>query len=185
MKEKIRTSIEFSKNLFVTGALTETSKKVEIEICKHIPVNKDVVVVEFGMGHGNITKAILNKISPNSKLYSFEVKEEFCDYVRKSIQDERLKIINDGAENLKEHIDHKVDAVIASIPFSFFSKEKGIRIIQDAYDTLLNEAFFSQVLYTKFNFKKFKMIFDDCEIKKFKGFPTEYIYHCKKKLLDK
>lgn len=181
LKQRIKTSLEFSRNLFVTGAITETSRKVEVEICKYVPKDRDVVIVEFGMGHGNITKAILNKISPNSKLYAFEVNEEFCDHVRKSIQDERLEIINDGAENMKNHISQPIDSVISSIPFSFFSKEKGLGIIQDAYDSLSNKAYYSQVLYTKFNFKKFQMIFDDCELKKFNGIPTEYIYHCQKK----
>ncbi|WP_299397618.1 methyltransferase domain-containing protein [uncultured Gelidibacter sp.] len=181
LKQKLKTSLEFSKNLFVTGAITETSPKVELEICRHIPRNRDVIIVEFGMGHGNITKAILNKISPNSKLYSFEVNKEFCDYVRKSIPDERLEIITDGAENMSKLINEKIDGIISSIPFSFFSKEKGMSIIQNAYDSLSTEAYYSQVLYTKFNFKKFQMIFDVCEIKKFYGIPTEYIYHCQKK----
>lgn len=180
LKQKIKTSIEFSKNLFVTGAITETSRKVEVEICKYIPKDRDVVIVEFGMGHGNITKAILDKITPNSRLYAFEVNKEFCDHVRRSIPDERLEIINDGAENMKNHVSHKIDSVISSIPFSFFSKEKGIRIIQDAYDSMSNEGYYSQVLYTKFNFKKFQIVFDDCELKKFHGIPTEYIYHCQK-----
>lgn len=182
LKQKIKTSIEFSRNLFVTGAIYETSHRVELEICQHIPEDRDVVIVEFGMGHGNITKAILNKINSNSKLYSFEVNKEFCEHVREIIQDERLEIINDGAENMRNLIHQKIDGVISSIPFSFFSREKGMNIIQDAYDTLTNEAYYSQVLYTKFNFKKFQFVFDDCELKKFYGLPTEYIYHCQKKI---
>lgn len=181
LKQKIKTSIEFSRNLFVTGAITETSRKVEVEICRNIPTDRDVVIVEFGMGHGNITRAILRKLSPDSKLYAFEVNEEFCDHVRTSLQDERLEIVNDGAENLKKHVHQKIDSVISSIPFSFFSKEKGTGIIQDAYDSMASEAYYSQVLYTKHNFKKFHAIFDDCEVKKFHGIPTEYIYHCQKK----
>lgn len=182
LKQKIKTSIEFSKNLFVTGAISETSQRVEHEICQRLPTERDVVIVEFGMGHGNITKAILNKISPNSKLYAFEVNEEFCEYVQKSIKDERLEIVNDGAENMNKIVKQQIDGVISSIPFSFFSKEKGMNIIQDAYDSLSDEGFYSQVLYTKFNFRKFQMIFDNCELQKFYGFPTEYIYHCQKKL---
>lgn len=184
MKQKIKTSIEFAKNLFETGAITETSRKVEVEICKHIPKDRDVVIVEFGMGHGNITKAILDKISADSKLYAFEVNKEFCNHVRKNLLDDRLEIVNDGAENMKKHIDQNIDSVISSIPFSFFSKEKGSGIIQDAYDLLNDESYYSQVLYTKFNFKKFQLIFDHCNIKKFNGIPTEYIYHCQKRLKD-
>ncbi|MDD7884666.1 class I SAM-dependent methyltransferase [Flavivirga sp. 57AJ16] len=180
MNQKLKTSIAFAKNLLVTGAISETSRQVEIDICKHISKEDHKIIVEFGMGHGNITQEILNTISPTSKLYAFEVKESFCDHVRKNILDDRLVIVNDGAQNLKKHIKENVNGVISSIPFSFFSKEKGLAIIQDAYDLLENNAYYSQVLYTKFNFKKFQQIFEACEITSNKNFITEYIYHCKK-----
>lgn len=180
MKQKLKTAIAFTKNVFTTGALSETSRKVEIEICRHLPKDKDITVVEFGMGHGNLTREILNVISPNSKLYTFEVNKEFCDHVRKSLPDTRLTIINDGAENLTSHVTVPIQGVIASIPFSFFSEEKGLEIIQSAYDQLDTGCFYSQVLYTKFNFKKFQKIFDASELKKLSYFPPEYIYHCQK-----
>jgi len=134
------------------------------------------------MGHGNITREILKNISPGSKVYAFEVKKEFCDHVAKSIEDDRLIIINDGAENLKHHVREEIHSVVASIPFSFFSKEKGLKIIQDAYDLLEDKSYYSQVLYTKFNFKKFQAIFEYCTIKKLPNIPIEYIYHCQKRL---
>ena len=180
MNQKIKTALAFTKNVFTTGALVETSRKSEIEICKHIPTAPKKIVVEFGMGHGNITREILNTISPSSKLYTFEVNKEFCEHVRNTIKDDRLVIINDGAENIKKHLQDEVHSVIASIPFSFFSKEKGLGIIQDAYDVLANESYYSQVLYTKFNFKKFQVIFEDCKLIKLSSFPSEFIYHCKK-----
>ncbi|GAA4889816.1 hypothetical protein GCM10023311_12390 [Flaviramulus aquimarinus] len=180
MNQKIKTSLAFAKNLLVTGAISETSRQVEIDICKHISKEDNKVIVEFGMGHGNITQEILNTISPTSKLYAFEVKESFCKHVREKIIDDRLIIVNDGAQNLKKHIKEDINTVISSIPFSFFSKEKGLAIIQDAYDLLENNSYYSQVLYTKFNFKKFQQIFEDCEITSNKNLLTEYIYHCKK-----
>lgn len=181
MNQKLKTSLAYIKNIWTTGALSETSRAVELEICKYISKNDSKVIVEFGMGHGNITREILNTISPTSKLYSFEVNKSFCDYVRNSIDDERLIIINDGAENIKNHINENVDAIIASIPFSFFSKEKGLGIIQDAYDLLNNKRYYSQVLYTKFNFKKFEQIFEECYIETIKkNTPKAYVFHCKK-----
>lgn len=180
MNQKIKTSIAFAKNLLVTGAISETSKAVGIDLCKHISKEENKVIVEFGMGHGNITQEILNTISPTSKLYAFEVKKSFCDHVKNQINDDRLIIINDGAEHLKKHIKENVNAVVSSIPFSFFGKEKGLAIIQDAYDLLENHSYYSQVLYTKFNFKKFQKIFEDCQMTSNKNLFTEYIYHCKK-----
>lgn len=181
MNQKLKTSFEFAKNLFVTGAFMETSANVEHEICRHIPRDRDVVVVEYGIGHGNITREILRTISAGSRLFAFEVNPEFCDHVARNIPDERLNIINDGAERVKDYITGKVDGVIASIPFTFFSKEKSMTIIQNSYDLLHDGTYYSQVLYTKFNFRKFEAVFDHCEMVRIPNFPTEFVYHCGKK----
>ncbi len=180
MNQKRKTGFQFLKKFKETGAFKETSRKVELEICQRIPRDKDVIVVEFGMGHGNITREILATISQESKLYAFEVVSEFCEHVSGTIKDDRLVILNDGAENLKKHISEPIDSVISSIPFSFFSEEKGSTIIQHAHDLLSDQSTYSQVLLTKFNFKKFQAIFENCEIVKLNGFPKEYIYHCQK-----
>ena len=180
MKQKLKTSISFAKNIFETGALTETSRKVEIEICSKIPTKKDIIVIEFGMGHGNITKEILKTISPNSKLYAFEINPDFCEHVKNTISDNRLIIVNDSAINLKKHINKSISNVIGSIPFSFFSHEKSLEIIQNSYDLLEEKGYYSQVLYTKHNFKKFQSVFDSNTIKRLSLFPLEYIYHCQK-----
>jgi phospholipid N-methyltransferase len=180
--KKLKTSIAFAKNLFVTGAIMETSRTVEIEICQHIPTGKDVTVVEYGMGHGNITKEILSRVTPNSKVYAFEVKEEFCEHVKNNIKDERLHVICDGAENVKQYVKNPVHAVIASIPYSFFSKEKALGIIRNSYDILVPGGYYNQVLYTTHNFKKFKRVFDDCEMEKVTNrIPSEYIYFCRRR----
>ena len=181
MKKKLKTSIEFAKNLFTTGAISESNAAVEQEVCRHVPRDRDCVVVEYGMGHGNITREILSRINEHSKVYSFEVNEKFCRHVRKEIQDERLHIINDSAEFIKKHVPEPVDLVIGSIPFSFFSKEKGLAIIGDSYDKLKEDCFYSQALYTKFNIKKFRKIFDHCSMTKIPSLPTWYVYHCIKK----
>lgn len=184
MLQKFKTSIAYTRNLFVTGALSQTCRSVEIEICRHITKEDYKIIVEFGMGHGNITREILNNMASNSKLYAFEVNKSFCEQVRNAIADNRLIIVNDSAENIKKHIQSDVHSVISSIPFSFFSKQKQVGIIQDVYDKLVNESYFSQVLYTKGSFKKFQKLFDACHIEKIKdNIPTAYIYHCKKEAI--
>ncbi len=180
MNQKLRTSLEYTINLFVTGAIAQSGRNVEIEICRFVPKEDGKVIIEFGMGHGNITREILNNMAPSSKLYTFEVKKSFCDHVRDAINDDRLIIINDSAQNVKKYISEDVHSIVASIPFSFLSKEKGLQIIQDAHDLLVNDSYYSQFLYTKFNFKKFQQIFEKCNMKMLKKLPPEYIFHCKK-----
>lgn len=180
MEQKNKISLALAKSLITTGAISESSRYVEIEICRHISKDNNKTIVEFGMGLGNVTREILKTMSPTSKLYAFEVKESFCNQVRQAISDNRLIIINDGAENLKKYVSGNVNTVISTIPLSFFSKEKRYKIIKGAYDLLEDKSYYCQLLYTKFKFKKFKEIFQECEITSNKYLLTEYIYHCKK-----
>ncbi|MBT8219555.1 MAG: hypothetical protein KJP00_07015 [Bacteroidia bacterium] len=178
--QKLKTALAFTKNLLTTGALFETSKRVEREICTNLPEGDNKVVVEYGMGHGNITKEILKRLAPTSKLYAFEVNEEFCKYVSRTIDDPRLVIVNDGAQNLHKYVTDPIHGFVSSIPFTFFSKEMAASIIQSSYDALEEGYFFCQILYSKLHYKKFNTVFDDCYLRKFVGLPMEYIYHCRK-----
>lgn len=180
MNKKLKTSIEFAKNILVTGAITETSRKVEIEICKHLPKEENKIIVEFGIGHGNITREILNTISPSSRLYAFEVNKKFCHYVQQEILDDRLIIINDGAENIDNYLKEDIDGVISSIPFSLFSNNKSQKIIDNTYNLMKDTTYFSQVLLARFNFKKFQSIFKKSHIISLKGRLAEHIIHCEK-----
>jgi phospholipid N-methyltransferase len=180
MKNTIKTSLEFTKNILVTGAFKETSRRVELEITSKLPTAANQVIVEFGMGHGNITKEILQTISPTSKLFAFEVNEEFCDYVASQIKDDRLVIVNDGAENLAKHVGVPVHAFVSSIPFTFFSKEMSRTILEGAYGALESGHYFHQVLYSKAHVKKFKSVFDEVKVKTMLNIPLECIYYCKK-----
>src|SRR5687768_14238792 len=181
MGKRLSTSIQYIKNILTTGAVGQTSREVELEICSHLPREANKIIVEYGMGLGNITAEVLNTIHPTSKLYAFEVNKDFCEQARKSIKDERLIIINSGAETILDYVKEPVDSFISSIPFSFFSKEVSDHIIQSSYDLLKNGSYFSQVLLTKFNFKKFTKVFDDCEMIRLGNIPVEFIYHCRKK----
>lgn len=181
MSTKFKTTLAFTKNIFTTGAFSETSVNVEKEITKFISSESSKFVIEFGMGHGNLTKEILSKMPVDGKLLAFEVNGDFCNHVKNYIHDKRLHIINDSAVNFKKHINTQyVDNFISSIPFSFLSKEDTSSILNESYKYLKENSYFSQVLYTKFNFKKFEKIFDENEIINLGSFPTEYIYHCKK-----
>jgi len=181
MSKKLTTSLQYIKNILTTGAVGPTSREVELQICSHLPRDENRIIVEYGMGLGNITLEVLNTIASSSKLYAFEVNKEFCEKARKTIDDDRLIIINSGAETMLDYIKMPVDGFISSIPFSFFSKEVSDQIIHSSYDSLRDGSYFSQVLLTKFNFKKFTKVFDECEMIRLGNIPVEFIYHCRKK----
>jgi phospholipid N-methyltransferase len=180
-KTRLQTAIQFAKNLFTTGAFMETSRGVELEICRHLPAGPGKVIVEYGLGHGNISREILRRIAPDSRLYSFEVNEEFCEYVKDHIRDERLVVVNDSAANLPAHVPGRVDAFVSSIPFTLLPREVGDEIIRLSYEKLAPGGYFSQVLYSAFHFSRFERVFDECGKKMLWHLPPEFIYHCGKK----
>lgn len=179
MKGKLASALQYTKHFVTTGAISETSREVEIEICNRLS-KEGKVFVEFGMGLGNITKEILDRIPADAKLYSFEVNEEFCEKVKESITDDRLVIINDGAENIRNYISEEVDSMVSSMPFTFFSKEKTDLILGASKEMLKSGGHFSQILYSKIHFKKFSAAWDECEMIKTNNFPAGFIYHCVK-----
>lgn len=180
IKEKLKTILAFTKNIEVTGAVTETSKKVETALSAAVPQGNGKVIVEYGMGHGNITRQLLDQMSPDSKLYAFEVNKDFCEHVANTINDDRLIIVNDGAQNLKEHVKEPIHLFVSTIPFTFFSKELAQSIINTSYEALEEGYFFCQVLYSRLHYKKFEAVFPNCRLKRMFGLPMEYIYYCQK-----
>lgn len=181
---RLKTAIEFAKNVRTTGAIYQTSKKVEAEISSRFSNGPDLTFVEFGMGHGNITQKILNKISDTSRLYAFEVNAEFCEYVRELIPDKRLIIVNDSAGNLKKHVPTPVNGIASSIPFTLFPMELRKEILSAAYEALKPGAYFSQVMYSKRMLDLMEEQFDSVDIKRFINIPLEFIFHCNKKGLN-
>ncbi|MEM6317822.1 MAG: rRNA adenine N-6-methyltransferase family protein [Bacteroidota bacterium] len=175
----LKSIVDFTKNVKTTGALYQTSKQIEKEICSKIDQDTKVVV-EFGTGLGNITQRILDQLPPDGKLYSFEVKAEFLEDVRQLIQDERLVLINDGAQNFDTYVTEKVDCFISSIPVTLIPKEVVMEALQKSYQSLKAGHYFCQVLYSPFHKKKFSAVFDEVTIETAASVPLGFVHHCRK-----
>lgn len=147
MKNTLKTAISFTKNIFTVGAIKETKPETVDEVCSKINTKKAITVVEFGMGHGNMTRKILDLISNDSKLYSFEINTEFCEFVKENIKDTRLKVINDSALNFQKYILEEVDNFIISIPFTFLKDKEAIELVQSCFHQLTEDGTYSQVVY--------------------------------------
>ncbi|WP_088323465.1 rRNA adenine N-6-methyltransferase family protein [Polaribacter tangerinus] len=174
-----KTSLSFIKNVFTVGAITETDPKTVKEICSKIRSEQDLVIVEFGMGHGNITQEILRRISKNSTLISFEINQDFCAHVSSKINDKRLTIVNDSALNFKNYITTSVDNFIISIPFTFLKNKQAHNLVTSCLHQLKDNGFYSQVVYRdKTLLKSIGNL--DFEKKEIKALIKEKIYHVRK-----
>lgn len=178
MPSKLKTAIAFVKNIRTTGAISQTSKRTEEEITRHINMETRVVV-EFGMGHGNITEKILSKLPQHAKLYAFEVNSDFCEVVQDKIKDDRLIIVNDSAENIRNYVKGPINNLISSMPLTMFSEVMTEAIFTRSFDLLAIDGCFSQILYNKQSSSKFDQYFHQIDMK---GvgivIPPQFVYHC-------
>ena len=79
-------------------------------------------VVEFGVGTGVYTAGVLERLGPDAEFLAFEIDPRLAEAVSEKLQDPRLRVIHDSAENAEQYLekDQKVDAVISSLPFTTF-----------------------------------------------------------------
>lgn len=174
---KISTAIEYAKKIATVGAFRESSIEVSQALCKKFPPDRKIHVVELGVGHGGITRVILENISAESKLTGFEIHDEFVHHVKKEILDPRFSIIHDSAEKIKDYIDEPVDFFVTSLPFSFLSKEVRTTIARDSYTLLRPGGYFCQYVYNKFSTRILEETYDEVEKDTIIKFPIEFVFY--------
>lgn len=164
---KIEFFRESLKNLRTTGTFTRSSKSLCKHMIKYVDYQNAKVLVELGAGDGVITKHILNKMEKDTILLSFEVNAEFCRQMR-AIDDPRLFIIEDSAENLEKYlIEHQfteIDAVISAIPFVSLPDELGLSIIGNCERFLKKGGLFIQMNYSLLAKKLYQKVFGNVDV---------------------
>jgi phospholipid N-methyltransferase len=125
-------------NFRSVASLLPSTESASRSIARRIDAD-DRAVVEFGAGIGNLTRAILERISPNGRFVAVEVEKRFAPLLE-SISDPRLRLIfGDLMEflpRLPQAFPDGVDAVVAGIPFSFLSAEARETIVKVASENL-------------------------------------------------
>jgi len=134
------------------GAIVSTSTYVVNDLVNKIDFDKAKVILEYGPGNGVITKQLLKSMQNDAVLFVFETNKNFVTDLLK-INDKRLVIINADAEHAKLILKNrykieKVDYIISSIPFTFFSRRKRQKIIFRSHSLLKEQGKFITYQYT-------------------------------------
>ena len=158
MDEKLLFLSAFLKKPREIGSVIPSSRFLVKELLKSVDFKNAKCIVEYGPGTGCVTKEILKRARKDCKVLSFEINRKMYLHLRKSINDKRLILINDCAENVKSHVKRlkikEVDYIVSGLPFSNLPKRKKQSIIKETQSTLKNDGKF--VLYQFFtNFKEY------------------------------
>ena len=170
MKERNKFSLnhieffkESVKNLKTVGTITRSSDFLCKRMIKHVDFENAQTIVELGAGDGVITKHILNSMKKDSSLIVFEVNSAFCEELRK-IDDDRLTVVEDSAENVEQYVESKVDYFISAIPFVMLPKKLAVSILNVCKNTLSSQGKFIQVHYSLVIKKMYQKIFGDVKV---------------------
>ena len=142
---KINT-LYYLKNLITdihVASVTPTSRFGVEKVLEKIDFQKNKVILEYGPGTGNFTEPLLKNMTENSKLIAIEKNSDFCRVLQRSIQDPRLVLFEDSAENVLEILkscngagDLKADCIISGIPFSLLSRRRKMALLKNTHAAL-------------------------------------------------
>lgn len=132
---------EFLHNFRQTGAVMGDSSATVNAFCDPIPFDSAKVIVEFGPGTGAITRELIRRKQPNTRLICFEKNPTLYESLVKTVSGENLFILNADVFSspaiLSEKFDlqlGQIDCIVSSLPGAFMDYEA---LLQDVVSPLL------------------------------------------------
>ncbi len=123
---RLKSAMLFARNFFrhprMLGSIVPSSRFLIRELLKPVDWAEARVFVEYGPGVGVITSEVLRRMRPDAILIAIETNPQFVAFLRSSIQDERLHVVEASAEAVDEILrrygQSNANYVISGIPFS-------------------------------------------------------------------
>ena len=141
---KSRSGLLFALNFFrhplMLGSIVPSSRFLIRQLLKPVDWSQARVIVEYGPGVGVITAEVLRRMRPDALLIAIETNPDFVSYLRDSIKDERLRVVEGSAESVDEILrrygQSNASYVISGIPFSTIPAPIRERILLKTCDVL-------------------------------------------------
>ncbi len=158
MDDKLLFFSNFMKSPKETGSVVPSSRFLIDKMLMNIDFKRATCIVEYGPGTGCVTSEILRRARKDARILCFEINKKFCGHLRKSINDDRVLVINDGAENVNKYLRKfkiaHADCVISGLPFTNLRLDAKHSIIKETKNTLRANGKFVTYEYILISLKK-------------------------------
>jgi len=140
----------FARNFFrhprMLGSIVPSSRFLIRQLLEPINFNRARVIVEYGPGVGGITAELLKRMRSESTLIAIEMNPDFVRYLRRSMRDPRLQVVEGSAESVEEILSRfghtRADYIISGIPFSTIPSALRERILRKTRAALAPDGAF-------------------------------------------
>jgi len=134
----------FARNFFrhprMLGSIVPSSRFLIKQLLEPIDWKRARVIVEYGPGVGGITAEVLRRMRADAALIAIEMNPDFVSYLRDSISDPRLHVVEGSAVSVDEILRRfgyqGADYIISGIPFSTIPAPLRERILHKTRDVL-------------------------------------------------
>lgn len=134
----------FARNFFrhprMLGSIVPSSRFLIKQLLEPIDFARARVIVEYGPGVGGITTEVLRRMRSDGTLIAIEMNPDFVSYLRSSISDRRLHVVEGSAVAVDEILRRcgcqRADYIISGIPFSTIAAPLRERILRKTRDAL-------------------------------------------------
>ncbi len=142
-------ALTYIKNFFGdpnVASVAPTSAAGVARVLNKMQFSPGQVIVEYGPGGGVFTKALLKKMTSDSRLIAIEQNQNFVDSLTGELSDPRLEIIQGSAEDVLTYLQERgiegADYILSGIPFSLFPVDLKDRILNNTREALTPEGRF-------------------------------------------
>jgi phospholipid N-methyltransferase len=115
-------ALNFFRHPMMLGSIVPSSRFLIRQLLEPVDWAQARVIVEYGPGVGVITTEVLRRMGPDTTLIAIETNPDFVSYLRDSIKDERLHVVEGSAESVDEILrrygQSNASYIISGIPFS-------------------------------------------------------------------
>ncbi|MEL6584793.1 MAG: methyltransferase domain-containing protein [Pseudomonadota bacterium] len=125
-------------------ALSPSSTRLARKMCLQIDATTGPVI-ELGAGTGRITRAILASGVPEDQIAAYEINPDFAQSLRAEFPN--LRVVEQGAEELRNAPVERPGAVISGLPLLTFSEASQSRILTAAFAKMRPGGLFIQFTY--------------------------------------
>lgn len=130
----------FARNFFkfpsMIGSIVPSSRFLVKDLMAQLNWQRAHVVVEFGPGVGTITKELLLRLRQDAVLVVIEVNGDFVQYLRNTICDSRLRIVQGSAAHVRQILSNQglsgADYIISSLPYSLMTDAARQEIVTES-----------------------------------------------------
>jgi len=177
-----RDSLRLIKSFKTSGTITPSSPRLISRLPAPIDFGSAKCIIELGPGNGCVTKAILEKLSPDCLLVCFELNSVFIEQLE-LIADPRLRIVNACASSIREELDklniESVDHVVSSLPLALIDSKIVDIILRSVGKNLKTGGHFQQYQYSLKNYADMKPMFSDVKLRfTLRNVPPAFVYEC-------